>query len=340
MNYFFKILAAIVITFFIGLSFYTFWLFKGIRQQYSIAIEDSLNDYAAILASVIEEQSQGDLNNILDFEEIFKSFQKKEINYKIYEFEKKNAEIDTYITNIDGIVIYDSRDKSRVGEDFSQFNDVYLTLQGKYGVRSSRVVQDDPTTSVFYIGAPLKINNKIFGVVSVIKKEQSIKQFIVSGRRKLVGFLVLSLLLCTVCALILSRYLNKPIFQLRNYAEKIKKGEDEIVPRTKFKEFDELGLAIKEMKDALEGKKKIEAFIQNLVHEIKSPLTAIEGAAEILEYEEDKTIITRLLGNIDRESKRARIVLDELLSLAKLESLSPYDLNERFSVRVLLDEPL
>ena len=46
-----------------------------------------------------------------------------------------------------------------------------------------------------------------------------------------------------------------------------------------------MGRALEEMRDALEGKKYVEEYVQALTHEIKSPLSAIRGAAELLEEE-------------------------------------------------------
>jgi two-component system sensor histidine kinase CreC len=37
------------------------------------------------------------------------------------------------------------------------------------------------------------------------------------------------------------------------------------------------------MRERLEGKQYVERYVQNLAHEMKSPLSAIVGAAEILE---------------------------------------------------------
>jgi two-component system sensor histidine kinase CreC len=46
-----------------------------------------------------------------------------------------------------------------------------------------------------------------------------------------------------------------------------------------------MGNAFAKMQETLEGKKYVEQYVQNLTHEIKSPLSAIRGAAELLEEE-------------------------------------------------------
>ena len=41
-------------------------------------------------------------------------------------------------------------------------------------------------------------------------------------------------------------------------------------------------MAFEEMRDALEGRQHVERYTQALTHEVKAPLAAIRGAAELL----------------------------------------------------------
>jgi len=74
------------------------------------------------------------------------------------------------------------------------------------------------------------------------------------------------------------------------------------------------------MREAMEGKKLVEQYVQTLTHEIKSPLAAITGAAELLEEEMPLDKRRRFLLNIRRESARIRDVIDHLLLLSSIES--------------------
>ena len=51
-----------------------------------------------------------------------------------------------------GRVVYDS-DGVDLGKDYSRWNDVYLTLRGEYGARSTRSDPDDPASSVMHVAA-------------------------------------------------------------------------------------------------------------------------------------------------------------------------------------------
>lgn len=99
-------------------------------------------------------------------------------------------------------------------------------------------------------------------------------------------------------------------------------------------EIRQLGAAFDEMRDALEGKQYVEHYVQTLTHEIKSPLSAIQGAAELVEEETmEPRERARFLENIRTEAQRIRLLVDKLLLLSSLESrktsaeTEPLDMN-------------
>ncbi len=56
-----------------------------------------------------------------------------------------------YGTDRAGRVLFDSTGRAN-GADYSQWNDVNRSLAGLYGARASRDVEQDPLTSVMYLG--------------------------------------------------------------------------------------------------------------------------------------------------------------------------------------------
>lgn len=65
-------------------------------------------------------------------------------------------------------MIFDSSGRA-LGQDYSRWNDVWLTLRGEYGARSSRTDPDDAESSVMYVAAPVIVENRIVGVLSIGK---------------------------------------------------------------------------------------------------------------------------------------------------------------------------
>lgn len=339
MRYSYKIFVSIVVVLSLGFWSYGYWLVREIRSQYAVTIEDSLVDFSNVLASYLSAQADKGEIDTNDFGQAFKNFKALNFRASIHGVIKGTSPISAYVTDEKGVVLFDSRDENNVGQDYSQWNDVYLTLQGKYGARSTRTDSKDPLSSVFYVAAPIRYEDRIVGVVSVIKPEQSLREFVARGREKIIFATALVLLGATFIAALFSYWLTRPINALTTYAKRITSGESLRPPRSTSLEFNNLATAFDEMRISLEGKKSVENFVQHLTHELKSPLSAIQGAAELLKDEnmpEQKR--QQFLANIEKESARARRQLEELLRLASLESRSSLERSETISLQELFQE--
>ena len=75
-----------------------------------------------------------------------------------------------------------------------------------------------------------------------------------------------------------------------------------------------------EMRDALAGRNYVADYVQTLTHEVKSPLSAIRGAAELLQEPMEEAQRQRFLGNIQRETQRIQEMVDRMLELTALEN--------------------
>jgi two-component system sensor histidine kinase CreC len=79
------------------------------------------------------------------------------------------------------------------------------------------------------------------------------------------------------------------------------------------------------MRDALEGKKYVENYVQTLTHEIKSPVAAIRGAAELLQEDMPAAQRDRFMHNILTETIRIQEIVDRLLLLSAVEAMKSLD---------------
>ena len=100
-----------------------------------------------------------------------------------------------------------------------------------------------------------------------------------------------------------------------------------------------IGAAYDEMRDALAGRNYVADYVQTLTHEVKSPLSAIRGAAELLQ-EPDMPLPQRqrFLGNITREAGRIQEMVDRMLELTALETRRSLGKTEIVPLKPLLDE--
>ena len=70
------------------------------------------------------------------------------------------------------------------------------------------------------------------------------------------------------------------------------------------------------MREKLEGKQYVEKYVQNLAHEMKSPLTAVIGAAEILEGDLPADDRRRFAESIGEQSRRLQTIIDRMLAVS------------------------
>jgi len=147
--------------------------------------EETLVDTANLLAEMVAGEmragtlAQGDLARVLA------SYGERRPDAEIWGFRKDMVTHRIYITDAQGIVLLDSMGRD-VGKDFSRWNDVYLTLRGRYGARATEEVPGDERTAVMYVAAPVRDAERIIGVVTVSKPNSSVQPFIERAQRRLV----------------------------------------------------------------------------------------------------------------------------------------------------------
>ena len=295
-------------------------IMSDIRPRYLEAVEEAAVDTAELLAALLAG-SAGE--NGLETEALagaMRALADRRFAAPIYNVVKRDVRLRVYVTDAQGALLYDSSGEAAPGTDYSRWNDVHRTLRGKYGARSTRSVESDPTTSVMYVAAPIIKNGERIGVVSVGKPQDSVSVFIDMARRKLRLTLVLIGLSAMALAITLSFWISRPIKRLTAYVSGVREGKNPPLPRLGIPEVAALGAAIRDMQHELEGKSYIEDYVRALTHEMKSPLTGIAGAAEILREQVRDSAGTRFLDNIETETGRMQSLINRMLQLSRLEN--------------------
>lgn len=286
----------------------------GVRQT----MEETLVDTAHLLAEVAAGQMHAGKLDTRQFAAAFERYQAREPHASIWGFRKDTLDLRVYITDVHGIVIYDSEGDA-VGQDYSKWNDVYLTLQGRYGVRSTQADPGDNRSNVMHVAAPVYYREKMVGVLTVAKPTLSVQPFIDRSRQRIerAGWWLMGGAL--MIGLLFTWWLTRSVGLLRRYARDVSQGKKAQLPALGSGELDELGRALAEMREKLDGREYVENYVHHLAHEMKSPLTALTGAAELLDEnlpDQERAIFT---ASIREQSARLRDMLDKLLALARLE---------------------
>lgn len=308
-----------------------------VEPQLFQATEESMVDTANILATFAETEFRNGSFDPENFRETMESAHRKTIHAVIHKHLKDGVGTHIYVTDVQGIVLFDSGHPERVGEDFSDKNDVFLTLEGKYGARSSRWNKEDDTSSVLHVAALIGAPDAPLGVLTAYKPQADVFPII---RRRVseiwwgTGLVGGGILFCVGVVFV---WQYRPISKLTEYARDIEQGKRKPLPYLGLgKEVNTLARALESMRESLEGRQFAERYVQTLTHEMKSPLAGIRGAAELLEEdfetmgEEDRK---RFLENIRAETIRADRLLTRLLELSSLEGKTKLENVETIDLR-------
>ena len=305
----------------------------GVRQ----AMEDTLADTANVLAELASDDMLAGHMADGRFAARIARLRQRDLGAKIWNFDKARVSYRISVTDARGIVVYDSAGLD-VGRDNSRWNDVHRTLRGEYGARSTRSDPDDDSSSVMYVAAPLEDDDgRIIGVLTVSKPNRTIEPFIQrsEGIVRRWGLVLLGAALSI--GLLAAWWLSRQLGGLQRYARTVTEGERASLPALAG-EFRDLGHALETMRDRLEGKQYVERYVHGLTHELKSPLTAIRGAAELLERPLPEADRLRFVETIRSQGERMTQTIDKLLALAAVEHRQRIEQPGVVDVAALIDD--
>lgn len=290
-----------------------YYVQKTVRPSAKRVVEDSLVDTSVLLSHVVADDvadlSKDELNQSLNAK-LSHAFTNPD--EPLWYHQKSKSTYHIYITDGTGVVIYDSRGAS-VGADFSRWNDVYLTLRGKYGARST----DIGGHSVMYVASPIVSDGQIIGVVSIGKPTQTLIPYINKSTDEIIKIILTIMAITLTTATLMAWWLRRSIDSVNRYT----KGLASTAPPHFYlgRELNELMASIHAMKDTIENKAYVSEYVHTLTHELKSPLTAIRASSEILTDELSFAEREQLTGIILSQTDKLTALVDKLLTLAKIE---------------------
>ncbi len=335
------VFAGILLAYAIAVGVLMVRLLADIDPRYRESAEESLVETAHLLAALVEQHSADGQLDAEQLRPVFRDLYARNFSARIFDFEKTGVELQALVIGRDGIVRFDSIGQ-REGEDFSQWRDVRAALAGQYRARTTPRIPGDELSSVMYVSAPVRArggDSEIVGVVSVGKPVQSLNQFVAAARRKTMLVGATSVAAVLVLAAILLVWLVRPFGLMADYVRYVRSQRSFSLPRLGRRALGTLGAAYDEMRDALAGRHYVADYVQTLTHELKSPLSAIKGAAELMQEpgmpEADRQ---RFVANIGRETQRIQELVDRMMELAALEQQRRLPKVEPVALRPLLEE--
>ncbi|HEY2187550.1 MAG TPA: two-component system sensor histidine kinase CreC [Caldimonas sp.] len=350
-----RIFIGILVAYALGVAFLMYRQLGDIDPRYRESAEDSLVETALLMASLVENASPDGMLHVDALAPLFRRVYARRFVADIYGVEKTRVELRMTVVDRQGTVVFDSLAQpgaasspasaatSQIGADHSRWHDVFLALRGRYGARTTADVEGDPRTSVMYVAAPIHDISRggageIIGAVSVGKPVQSFGQFVEAARRKTLELGATSVVAVLLLVVILSVWLVRPFGVLSDYVRYVRAERSFSLPRLGRRALGAFGAAYDEMRDALAGRNYVADYVQTMTHEVKGPLSAIRGAAELLQEPMADADRARFVANIARETQRIQELVDRMMELTALESRRSLDHAAPVALRALAVE--
>ena len=314
-----------------------FRITNGIDQ----AAEEIMIDSANLLAQMVSNNIHNNEISTEKISNIMSAYLDREVNATIYSINKKKPNLQIYITNKDGIVIYDSKGEIK-GKDYSQWRDVFLTLKGEYGARSSaydaNILEPTADQKAHHVAAPIYHNNQIFGSLTVFKSVADLKPYVLTQKDQINTYAIYILLVSLLFGAGVSVFVTRSTRKLVKYTTALSKGENAVAPKIRQVEFAELSKAIEKLRVDLEGREYVEEYINTMAHELRTPITGIRATAENLLMPMDNSQRERFIKNILDANKKMDLLVNRLLNLSRIERRDKLENVEKINAKDLIKD--
>ena len=247
--------------------------------------------------------------------------------------------------------------RQEVGQSLAHIGEVADALRGQYHATLRYRVPNKPPPPIYSISRglgvhvfsamPVIVNNRVAGVIYATRTPSNIFDLLLQERSKFILAGLVVILGTIAIGLLFSRTITRPMRELIDRAARIGRGDREAFQPLKHhgtREFAQLSHSFLGMAEQLARRSDyIATFSAHLTHELKSPLTSIKGAAELLQDSlqdslggksdgltaaEQMTFVTNILADTERLETMAR----RLRELAQAESLPQNERSELASV--------
>jgi two-component system sensor histidine kinase CreC len=231
--------------------------------------------------------------------------------------------------------------RRELGLSLADVEEVAAALQGRYRGALRVRVSDKPPPPLYsisrgtglrvYSAMPVIVDNRVAGVIYASRTPSNIFRHLYEEKGKFILAALAVLVVTMIIGLIFSRTITSPMHELIQRIAEIKRGDrDAFRPLAHYgtREFALLSRSFLDMAESLSHRSDhISTFAAHLTHELKSPLTSIKGAAELLQDSAQSPSggltnaeRSKFLSNILGDTERIEILVRRLRELAHAES--------------------
>lgn len=252
---------------------------------------------------------------------------------------------ETQKTTLAGFRLLDPRGvviagREEVGQSLGAVQEVREALAGRYASALRLRIPEEPAPPLYsvsrgtkvrvFVAMPVAVDGKVAGVVYLSRTPNNIVKHLYGERGKVTLAAIAILGGTLLIGLVFLRTVSRPIYGLIERTRRIAAGDRAAMRPLDHhgtREMAALSTAFLDMAEKLQARSdSIQTFATHVSHELKSPLTAIQGAAELLRDSGsamDEAERRRFSNNIVTDAGRLNLLVRRLLDLARAENLAP-----------------
>ena len=234
------------------------------------------------------------------------------------------------VVNADATVIAGG---GEVGRSLRNVWEVQVALEGRFhAVLRNRYSGEPPppltslsrgTRVRIFTAMPVVREGRVVGAVLVSRTPQNVLRDLYGQRGRVALALGLTLFGAGLVGFVFLRTVARPILALRDQAARVARDPRAAIPPLSHygsREVASLGASLGDMAAALRRQSDgLRTHSQHVTHELKGPLTAIRGAAEVLQGDLAEAERARFLAKIEDQALRMDRQLGALRDLARAE---------------------
>jgi signal transduction histidine kinase len=242
-----------------------------------------------------------------------------------------------------GCVIATTR--AEKGKSLKHLPEVGRALGGHYSAVMRRRISDEPTPPLIdvrrrgkvrvFAALPVFCQGEVIGVVRLSRTSLSALRSLWLNRRGLLMGAVICGVVVILASLLFASAITRPLHRLQADARAIVEGRRSrsFAQRAWTPlEFKALAESLTTMTEKLrERAEYTSAYAANVTHELKTPITSIRGAAELLRDGMSTMSVEqsqRFLSNIEADAVRMERLVTQLLQLARIENATEAESGE------------
>ena len=293
----------------LGFTVLMAFVLKEVRPRYVESMRRTLADTAGLLAVLLEEaavRQPADAELAGTWREALAAWARAAGGLRVY------------VTDARGIVTFDAGHDAAEGRNCQPTATPAAYFVGKADSATDRWV--DLVSGELRVAAPVRRAGEVVGWVGVARPLSSVTEAILRARLRLVVGALAVAAIITAAGWWIAAKLTRSLERLTAYAEAVRDGRGAVPPSSRASEVAALAQAFEQMRVALEGKAYVERTTEALAHEVKAPLAAIRGSAELLEEDLPEAERRRFLAHVRTEAARLEQMVARMLRLAALEA--------------------